>query len=96
MKYLIPILIIICISIGFTQAQNVGSGYTFLSLPEGAIARIGNSQITGRSSITLSPDSTRLAVSTSLGIWIYQISVSKPNALVLGCRHRLRVSDQSV
>ena len=26
----------------------------------------------------------------------YQISVSKPNALVLGCRHRLRVSDQSV
>ena len=28
--------------------------------------------------------------------WLYQISVSKPNALVLGCRHRLRVSDQSV
>ena len=26
----------------------------------------------------------------------YQISVSKPNALVLGCRHRLRVPDQSV
>ena len=27
---------------------------------------------------------------------LYQISVSKPNALVLGCPHRLRVPDQSV
>ena len=33
---------------------------------------------------------------TGIPIGTYQISVSKPNALVLGCRHRLRVSDQSV
>ena len=43
--------------------------YTKWSLPEGAKARLGKGQITGE--IVYSPDGSRLAVVSSIGIWIY-------------------------
>ena len=43
--------------------------YTKWSLPEGAKARLGKGQITGE--IAYSPDGSRLAVVSSIGIWIY-------------------------
>ena len=67
MKYLIPILIVFCVSIGFTQAQNVGSGYTFLSLPEGAIGCRNSSQ-----------DNT-----TELESEIYKLGTSKDRLVIL-------------
>ena len=43
--------------------------HTRLSLPEGAIARLGKGWI--NKSIAYSPDGTRLAVASSIGIWLY-------------------------
>jgi len=51
-----------------TYAQD----YTQLNLPEGAKARLGKGMITD---IRLSPDSSRLVISTSAGIWLYDVSV---------------------
>ena len=48
-----------------TAAQD----YTKWSLPEGATARLGKGRMTGE--IAYSPDGNRLAVVSSIGIWIY-------------------------
>lgn len=48
-------------------AQN----YTRLGLPEGAIARFGKGYI---NDVKYSPDGTRLAVATSIGVWLYDTS----------------------
>ena len=42
--------------------------YTQWSLPEGAKARLGKGWVSG---IAYSPDGTRLAVASSIGIWLY-------------------------
>ncbi len=49
----------------FTVAEEDAS----VGLPEGAKARLGKGRISGE--ITYSPDGTRLAVASSIGIWIY-------------------------
>ena len=46
--------------------------YTQFSLPEGAKARFGKGRIYGN--IAYSPDGTRLAVASAIGIWIYDMS----------------------
>ena len=43
--------------------------YTQWGLPEGAKTRLGKGHITGN--IAYSPDGTRLAMASSIGIWIY-------------------------
>ena len=45
--------------------------YTQIGLPEGAIARFGKGRI---NDIKYAPDGTRLAVATSIGVWIYDTS----------------------
>lgn len=45
-----------------------------IGLPEGAIARIGKGAI---SKVVYSPDGTRLAVGSSIGVWIYDIESGK-------------------
>ena len=42
--------------------------YTQWALPEGAVARLGKGEIRD---VQFSPDGTRLAVATSIGIWLY-------------------------
>ena len=45
-----------------------------LSLPDGAIARLGKGPIDGGDrGVAYSPDGTRLAVVSSLGIWLYDL-----------------------
>ena len=58
--------------------------YTSWALPDGATARLGKGEITGN--IAFSPDGTRLAVATSIGIWIYdaRTSETKPIDLLTG------------
>ncbi|MDE0089713.1 MAG: hypothetical protein OXU23_28620, partial [Candidatus Poribacteria bacterium] len=51
--------------------------YTQLNLPEGARARLGKGVITD---IRLSPDNNRLVISTSAGIWLYDVSIKAQNA----------------
>ena len=49
--------------------------YTTWDLPEGAKARLGKGSITG--DIVYSPDGTRLAVASRIGIWIYDAATGE-------------------
>ena len=62
----------------FAQYQD----HTQLSLPGGAKARLGKGWISG--DIAYSPDGTRLAVSSSIGIWIYDANTHAEVALFTG------------
>ena len=50
-------------------------------LPEGAKIRLGKGSI---NEITYSPDGTRLAVATDIGIWIYDMTTHQETALFTG------------
>lgn len=52
-----------------------------MRLPEGAKARLGKGQING---IAYSPDGTRLAVSSTTGIWIYDTQSGHELDLFIG------------
>ena len=80
MKYLTPILILICVFMGYTQAQNVDSDYTHWSLPEGAIARIGKGTI--NSPVIISPESNRFVIASAIGIWLYNSETYQEIALL--------------
>ena len=51
--------------------------YTQLNLPEGAKARLGKGVITD---IQLSPDNSRLAIASSIGVWLYDVSTRAQTA----------------
>ncbi|MYF54410.1 hypothetical protein F4225_01275, partial [Candidatus Poribacteria bacterium] len=57
----------------------VAQDYSKWGLPEGAIARLGKGNI---NEITFSPDGTKFAVSTSIGVWIYNAENGKELALL--------------
>ena len=63
------------------QALSDPENYTQWRLPEGAKARLGKGEITGN--IAFSPDGTRLAVGSSIGIWIYDVRPGKEKELDL-------------
>ena len=69
------ILLIPCLFLlsGFAQ------DYTQWHLPDGAKARIGKGTI---NHISFSPDGTRLAVATSIGVWIYDAQTGKEISLI--------------
>ena len=62
----------------FAQYQD----YMELNLPEGAKARLGNGWVSG--DIAYSSDGTRLAVTSSIGIWIYDANTYAEVALLTG------------
>ena len=62
--------------------SSVAQDYTQWSLPEGAKARLGKGHITGN--FAYSPDGTRLALASSIGIWIYDGHTSKELVLITG------------
>ena len=55
--------------------------YTQWGLPEGARARLGKGNI---SELQYSPDGARLAVATSIGIWLYDTATHQEVALLTG------------
>ena len=55
--------------------------YTKWKLPEGAKARLGKGYI---NEITYSPDSSRLAVASSIGIWVYDAETGEELDLFTG------------
>lgn len=63
------------LSTGFAQ-DNTKAG-----LPEGAIARLGKG---GINLMRFSPDGTRLAVGTDVGVWVYDVPDGKETALFTG------------
>ena len=51
------------------SAQEIlAQDYTRWGLPEGALARLGKGSI---GDVAYSPDGTRIAVASSIGIWLY-------------------------
>ena len=80
MKSLIPILILINISTSFIQAEDVKIDYTRWGLPEGVIVRIGKGSRTAP--VAISPETTRLAIATTIGIWLYDSETYQEIALL--------------
>ena len=78
MKVTVTLLMLFLLFPLNTSAQE----YTQWSLPEGAKARLGKGHITGN--IAYSPDGTRLAMASSIGIWIYDAHTGKELALLTG------------
>ena len=64
-------LLLVCVLfVPDSRAQD----HTRLSLPESAIARLGKGYIgAGDRAVAYSPDGTRLAVASSIGIWLYDV-----------------------
>ena len=77
MKTTVTLLILFTILLPSTFAQD----YTQWSLPEGATARLGKGSI---NEIQYSPDGTRLAVASSIGIWLYDAQTYQEVALLTG------------
>ena len=80
--FFMPILLS-TLTFPFFLHNGVAQDYTQIRLPEGAKARLGKGNI---SDIAYSPDGKRLAVSGSLGIWIYDAQSGNEIDLLIGHR----------
>ena len=67
--------------------NSVAQDYTRWNLPEGAKMRLGKGEISGN--IAYSPDGTRLAVASTIGIWLYDTSTHQEVALLTGHTDRV-------
>ena len=77
MKSMATMLMLLVLFLPNTFAE----GYTQWGLPEGAVARLGKGPIR---SISFSPDITRVAVSSRIGVWFYDTATGKETALFAG------------
>ena len=77
MKTSVTLLLLFTLLSPNTSAQD----YTQLSLPEGATARLGKGWVI---EVRYSPDGTRLAVTGSIGIWLYDTATHREVALLTG------------
>jgi len=79
-----------CIALLLIANQYLSNGfaqdYTQWQLPEGATTRLGKGRI---NDISFSPDGTKFAVATSIGIWIYSADSGKELSLLTG--HEIEV-----
>ena len=62
-------------------SNSLAQDYTRWGLPEGAVARLGRGSI---SEMAYSPDGARLAVASSIGIWIYNAPLGTEVVLLTG------------
>ena len=77
----VALLLVCVLFVQDSRAQD----HTHLSLPEGAIARLGKGYIgAGDRVVAYSPDGTRLAVASSIGIWLYDANTGAEVALLTG------------
>ena len=76
----LPILITFIFLMSFSSSS-AQEEYTQWHLPEGAIARYGKGSIR---ELVYFPDSTRLAVRSSIGIWIYDTRTGEELDLLTG------------
>ena len=69
------------ITVSVAQTQD----YSRVNLPDGAIARLGKGGVSYRDrGIAFSPDGSRLAVATSMGIWLYDAETFDELKLLTG------------
>ena len=62
--------------------SSIAQDYTQWGLPEDAKARLGKGKVTGN--FAFSPDWTRLAVATSIGVWLYDAATGAEIDLLTG------------
>ena len=67
------------ITIYFPNAN--AEDYTQIGLPEGAIARLGRGII---NDVQLTHDGTKLAIASSIGVWLYDVNTRRETALISG------------
>ena len=79
MKITVTLLTLFVLFLPTTPAQE----YAQWHLPKGAIARLGKGSL---NEIQYSPDGARLAVATSIGIWLYDTTTNREVALLTGIR----------
>ena len=77
-KPILGMLFILTVSLPNAFAQD----YTQWHLPDGAKARLGRGAITGN--VQYSPDGTLLAVSSSVGVWLYDADTHEEIDLLTG------------
>ena len=77
MKTIVTVLILLILFLPNTFAQ---ADYKRFSLPKGAKLRLGKGRIS--SNIVYSPDGTRLAVASGIGIWLYDAQTYQEIALL--------------
>ena len=78
------ILLVSCLFLAVLATLATAQEYTQWGLPEGARMRLGKGAITGN--IAYSPDGNRLAVASSIGIWLYDTVTDQEVALLTGHR----------
>ena len=81
-RNLSAILLVGCLFLSVLAIRADAQNYTQWSLPEGAIARLGKGSVMG--DVVYSPDGTRLAVASSIGIWLYDAQTYQEVALLTG------------
>ena len=70
------------VAVLFVQESHA-QDYTRLSLPDGAIARLGKGYLGGSDrAVAFSPDGQRLAVASSIGVYLYDVATSRALALL--------------
>ncbi|MDE0087718.1 MAG: hypothetical protein OXU23_18490 [Candidatus Poribacteria bacterium] len=69
------LFIVLTIYLLTTFAQD----YTQLNLPEGAKARLGKGVL---NDMQISPDGTKLAIASSIGVWLYDVNIGDETALI--------------
>ena len=74
-KYLLFIIVILTVVI---LPNGICQDNTQIGLPEGAIARLGKG---GINIMRFSPDGTRLAVGSDVGVWLYDVEDGRETAL---------------
>ena len=77
--YFFSLLVILFLTLFLTKI--FAEDYTQYDLPQGAKARLGKGVI---NDIQLSSDNTRLAVASSIGVWLYDIHTGSETALITG------------
>ena len=81
MKTTLSIILIVFFMMLAWTPNTFAQDYTQWNLPEGAKARLGKGR---RSEIAYSPDGTRLAVASSIGVWLYDTETYQEIALLTG------------
>ncbi len=75
MKITVTLLMFLALLLPDALAED----YTQMNLPKGAVARLGKGSI---QEIQYSPDGTRLAVASSIGIWFYDTATYREVTLL--------------
>ena len=81
MKHLYLFLTSIYLTILLSFSSSFAQEYTRWHLPEGAIARFGKGRV---KTLAYFPDGTRLAVKSTIGIWIYDVRTGEALDLLTG------------